>query len=122
MRKVLGVIGVVSSVVVPAFAAPPVAAPFSWTGCYVGATLGGVDGKSDVSWAANRAGFPPPIDPPPINGGGGKYEHGDDHKDRYGDDDHKRGDDDNYRRGDEDGKHRHGDDGKHRHGHDDGKH
>jgi outer membrane immunogenic protein len=33
---------------------PPVA---SWTGCYVGATLGGVWGKSDVTWAPNPPGF-----------------------------------------------------------------
>src|SRR5215472_3928288 len=95
MRKVLGVIGVVSFVA-PAVAAdlavkaalykaPPIA-PFSWAGCYVGATLGGVEGKSDVSWAANQAGFPPPIIPPPIQGRGGNYKHG-------GDNDHKHGDD-----------------------------
>jgi outer membrane immunogenic protein len=34
----------------PVYKAPP-PAPVYWTGCYVGATAGGVSGRSDVSWA-----------------------------------------------------------------------
>jgi outer membrane immunogenic protein len=67
MRKSLGLVG--ASLLLagpalaadlgrpPAYKAPPPAPVFSWTGCYVGATAGGVHGKSDVSWAANPPGF-----------------------------------------------------------------
>jgi outer membrane immunogenic protein len=68
MRKVLGLVGATLLVAGPALAADlavkapravpgPGPTPFSWTGCYIGATAGGVHGKSDVSWAANPAGF-----------------------------------------------------------------
>jgi len=67
LRKILGLVGVALLVAGPAFAADmavkapvraaPLAAPFSWTGCYIGATAGGVKGKSDDSWTANPAGF-----------------------------------------------------------------
>jgi outer membrane immunogenic protein len=67
MRKVLSLVGATLLFVGPALAADlPVKAPraaplapaFSWTGCYIGATAGGVWGKSDVSWAPNPPGFP----------------------------------------------------------------
>jgi outer membrane immunogenic protein len=67
-KKALGLVGATLLFAGPAFGAdlgkppvykaPPIAAPFSWTGCYVGGTAGGVWGKSDVSWAPNPAGFP----------------------------------------------------------------
>jgi len=68
MSKVLGLAVAMLLVAGPSLAAdlavkaprslPPGAAPFSWTGCYIGATAGGVQGKSDVSWAPNPPGFP----------------------------------------------------------------
>jgi outer membrane immunogenic protein len=67
MRKVLGLVGATLLFAGPALAADlpvkapraaPIAAPSSWTGCYIGATAGGVWGKSDVSWAPNPPGFP----------------------------------------------------------------
>jgi outer membrane immunogenic protein len=36
------------------YKAPPV---FSWTGCYVGATAGGIEASSTDTWAPNPAGF-----------------------------------------------------------------
>jgi outer membrane immunogenic protein len=59
MKKVLGLVGATLLFAGPGLAAdlgrppvykaPPMVAPFSWTGCYIGATAGGVRGKSDVS-------------------------------------------------------------------------
>jgi outer membrane immunogenic protein len=67
MRKVLGLVGATllfagSALAAdlgrpPAYKAPPMAPAASWTGCYVGATAGGDWGTSNVSWAANPAGF-----------------------------------------------------------------
>jgi outer membrane immunogenic protein len=68
MRKALGLVGATLLLAGPALAAdlrrppvykaPPPAPAFSWTGCYIGATAGGVWGKSDVTWAPNPPGFP----------------------------------------------------------------
>jgi outer membrane immunogenic protein len=62
MRKALGFVGATLLLASPALAAdlgrppvykaPPPALVFSWTGCYIGATAGGIRGKSDVSWDA----------------------------------------------------------------------
>jgi outer membrane immunogenic protein len=59
MRKSLGLVGAALLLAGPALAAdlgrppaykaPPPAPVFSWTGCYIGATAGGVHGKSDVA-------------------------------------------------------------------------
>ncbi len=114
MRKLLGLLSSVSLVAHPAFAtdlappvykARPIAAPFNWTGCYAGATAGVVEGKSNVSWAADPAGFPtgiPSTDPPPASTPWGKGD-----KDKYGkgdkDDRYGKGDkDDHYSKGDKD--------------------
>jgi opacity protein-like surface antigen len=92
MKKFLGALGGVSvginqafaadlAIKAPLYKAPPIAAPFNWSGCYVGATAGITRGKSDVSWVANPAGFPDPPppgsnpgvpDPPPPGPPGGK--------------------------------------------------
>jgi outer membrane immunogenic protein len=41
------------------FYAAPIAIPiFTWTGCYIGGTVGGVWGSSTDNWAPNPAGFP----------------------------------------------------------------
>jgi outer membrane immunogenic protein len=123
MKKFLGLLSSVSLVVHPAFAtdlappvykapvykAPPIAAPFKWTGCYVGATAGVVEGKSNVSWAADPAGFPTgvPTTTPPTTGTGTSWGKGDSAgKDKYG-----KGDkDDRYGKSDKDD--RYGKDGK----------
>jgi outer membrane immunogenic protein len=62
MRKALGLVGATLLLAgptlaadlsrPPAYKAPPIAPVFSWTGCYIGATAGGVWGKSDASWEA----------------------------------------------------------------------
>jgi outer membrane immunogenic protein len=48
----------------PYYNPPPLAPMFSWTGCYLGGTVGGASAQSSVTWAPNPAGFPafgPPI-------------------------------------------------------------
>jgi outer membrane immunogenic protein len=42
----------------PYYAAPIIVPVFSWTGCYVGGTGGGVWGNTSDTWGANPAGFP----------------------------------------------------------------
>jgi outer membrane immunogenic protein len=44
----------------PVYAAPIVIPVFSWTGCYLGGTGGGVWGNTNDTWGANPAGFPSP--------------------------------------------------------------
>jgi hypothetical protein len=34
----------------PVMKAPPIVPPYSWAGCYVGGTLGGVRGRSTFAW------------------------------------------------------------------------
>ena len=41
----------------PVYTKAPPPPPPTWTGCYVGGTVGGVWSRTDVSWAANPAGF-----------------------------------------------------------------
>jgi outer membrane immunogenic protein len=42
----------------PYYAAPIAVPIFTWTGCYVGGTGGGVWGNTNDTWGANPAGFP----------------------------------------------------------------
>jgi outer membrane immunogenic protein len=42
----------------PYYAAPIAIPIFTWTGCYVGGTAGGVWGSTNDTWGANPAGFP----------------------------------------------------------------
>jgi outer membrane immunogenic protein len=45
----------------PVYRAPPPVpvAIFTWTGCYIGGTIGGASAKSTDTWSANPAGFGP---------------------------------------------------------------
>jgi opacity protein-like surface antigen len=59
LRKLVLAGSALGALVGPAMADDP-AAPtsvFTWTRCYIGATVGGASGKSNVSWAPNPAGF-----------------------------------------------------------------
>jgi outer membrane immunogenic protein len=54
----------------PAYRAPvpvPIIPVFTWTGCYIGGTVGGVWGSSDDNWAANPASFLTPAGASAIN-------------------------------------------------------
>jgi outer membrane immunogenic protein len=44
----------------PYYAAPIAVPIFTWTGCYIGGTVGGVWGNSTDAWGPNPAGFPSP--------------------------------------------------------------
>ena len=66
MKKfLLGSVGLAAMIAGPAMAAdmplkaPPPVAIFSWTGCYVGAHVGGKSSRADVHYGANVAGVAP---------------------------------------------------------------
>jgi outer membrane immunogenic protein len=42
----------------PYYAAPIAIPIFTWTGCYIGGTAGGIWGNTNDTWGANPAGFP----------------------------------------------------------------